>query len=88
MVVAEALRALTKAHVAASPADVAVQLREKDLEGRALFEIGRRLRAVTTASGVRLFINERVDIALAVGADGVHLGGGALAVDDISAIAP
>jgi thiamine-phosphate pyrophosphorylase len=35
-----------------------------------------------------LFVNDRVDVALAVGADGVHLGGGALTVDDTQALAP
>jgi len=70
------------------PSSVAVQLRDKDLGGRALFDLGVELRALTSARGVRLFVNDRVDIALAVGADGVHLGDGALAVDDVNALAP
>jgi thiamine-phosphate pyrophosphorylase len=70
------------------PGDVAVQLREKDLEGRALAELGRALRAVTSAAGVRLFVNDRIDVALAVGADGVHLGGASLTAADARAIAP
>ena len=52
-----------------------MQLREKDLDGRALAELARALRAVTAAAGVALYVNDRVDVALAVGADGVHLGG-------------
>jgi thiamine-phosphate pyrophosphorylase len=44
---------------------VAVQLREKDLEGRALLELARALRAVTAAAGAQLYINDRVDVALA-----------------------
>lgn len=68
--------------------DLAVQLREKDLGGRALLELARALRAVTAAAGVRLYINDRVDVALAVGADGVHLGGRSLAVPDVRALAP
>lgn len=52
---------------------VAVQLREKDLPARALVELARELRAITTAAGAGLFINDRVDVALAVNADGVHL---------------
>jgi thiamine-phosphate pyrophosphorylase len=67
---------------------VAVQLREKDLDARRLLELARPLRAVTAARGARLFINDRVDVALAVGADGVHLGGGALTVDDVHALGP
>jgi thiamine-phosphate pyrophosphorylase len=70
------------------PADVAVQLREKDLDGRALADLGRALRATTAAAGVRLFINDRIDVALAVGADGVHLGGTSLAPAEARAIAP
>jgi len=51
----------------------AVQLREKDLPGGALFALASRLRELTHRHGARLLINDRVDIALAVGADGVHL---------------
>lgn len=70
------------------PGEVAVQLRERDLDGRALAELGRSLRAATAAAGVRLFINDRIDVALAVGADGVHLGGTSLAPAEARAIAP
>jgi thiamine-phosphate pyrophosphorylase len=71
-----------------TPGRVAVQLREKDLSGRALLDLARGLRAVTAAAGVALFINDRVDVALAVGAEGVHLGGGSLGPADVRAIAP
>jgi thiamine-phosphate pyrophosphorylase len=50
-----------------------VQLREKDLKGRDLFELALRLRDLTSRFGARLLINDRLDIALATGADGVHL---------------
>ena len=52
----------------------AVQLREKDLAVRELLEMAYRLRETTKRYGAKLFINDRVDIALAVDADGVHLG--------------
>jgi thiamine-phosphate pyrophosphorylase len=52
----------------------AVQLREKDFSGRELYELACRLRAITSRYGAKLLINERLDIALAAGADGVHLG--------------
>ena len=52
----------------------AVQLREKDLPIRELLVLAQELRAVTRAFGAKLFINDRVDVAVAVGADGVHLG--------------
>jgi thiamine-phosphate pyrophosphorylase len=51
----------------------AVQLREKDLCGGALFELAIRLRELTQRYGARLLVNERIDVALAVAADGVHL---------------
>ena len=83
---AQALGAVRSGRVPAQA--VAVQLREKDLHGNELFALATALRAVTRAAGVRLFVNDRIDVALAVGADGVHLGGGALEVTDVEAIAP
>lgn len=56
----------------------AVQLRDKDLPGRPLLALAERLRAATARTGALLFVNDRVDVAIAVGADGVHLGHGAL----------
>lgn len=50
-----------------------VQLREKDLEARAFLELAVRAVALCRAAGARLLINGRADVALAVGADGVHL---------------
>lgn len=50
----------------------AVQLREKDLSGKDLYDLAMDLRAVTSRYDTALFINERTDIALAVEADGVH----------------
>jgi len=52
----------------------AVQLREKDLEGGALYQLAAQLRALTARYQARLLINDRLDVALAVEADGVHLG--------------
>lgn len=52
----------------------AVQLREKDMDGRELLELARKMRVLTSRHGAKLLINDRVDIALAAGADGVHLG--------------
>lgn len=51
-----------------------VQLREKTAGTRRFVEQARALKAVLAESGVPLVINDRVDVALAVGADGVHLG--------------
>jgi thiamine-phosphate pyrophosphorylase len=67
-----------------------VQLREKDLDGAPLLsladavgEAARRVRA-----GVRLLVNRRVDVALAAGWDGVHLGFDALPVAAARALLP
>jgi len=57
----------------APPGSVALQLREKDLDAGELYTLACQLREMTTRVGAPLFINERVDIALASGADGVHL---------------
>lgn len=56
----------------------AVQLREKDLSIRELLNLARRMRDLTLKHDAQLFINDRVDIAIAVGADGVHLGGASM----------
>jgi len=52
----------------------AVQLREKDLEGGSLYQLAHQLRELTGRYQARLLINDRLDVALAVEADGVHLG--------------
>ena len=51
-----------------------VQLREKDLPTRLWVEEAQKVREVTHRRGIPLIINDRIDIALAVDADGVHLG--------------
>ena len=51
-----------------------VQLREKDLSTRDLFDLAKEIREITKKEDVNLIINDRVDIAIAVDADGVHLG--------------
>ena len=50
----------------------AVQLREKDLEVRELLDLSTRLFESTRRHGARLIVNDRADVALAAGADGVH----------------
>lgn len=51
-----------------------VQLRDPDAKGRALAEQARALLDLLRPLGIPLLINDRVDVAVAVGADGVHLG--------------
>lgn len=60
-----------------------VQLREKDLSARELLRLGRRLLEPVRAGGAALVVNDRVDVALALGAGGVHLGGVSLPVSEV-----
>ncbi len=53
----------------------AVQLREKDLSTRELFGLATQLRDLTSRYKAKLLINDRIDVALAVHADGAHLPG-------------
>lgn len=51
-----------------------VQYRDKTSETADLVRIGKALHEVTRKENVPLLINDRVDVALAVGAEGVHIG--------------
>ncbi len=64
----------------------AVQLREKDLPIRELLLLAEEMRKITKEAGAMLFINGRMDVAMAVGADGIHLGQSDLPVDVIRKI--
>jgi thiamine-phosphate pyrophosphorylase len=66
----------------------AVQLRDKDLPTRPLLALAETLRAATAERGALLLVNDRADIAIAAGADGVHLGGGSLPVGAARALLP
>lgn len=59
---------------AAAGGATAFQLRGKDWDGNELYQVGRRLAAVSQELSVLFIVNDRVDIALACDADGVHLG--------------
>lgn len=65
----------------------AVQVREKDLSARELALLCRRLRDLASASRALLIVNDRVDVALAVGADAVQRTHASLPVGQIRAIA-
>jgi thiamine-phosphate pyrophosphorylase len=52
----------------------AIQLRAKDLPMREQLAIGRALRALTREAGVLFIVNDRTDLALALDADGIHVG--------------
>ena len=65
-----------------------IQLREKEMPLREFVVLARRVREMTAERGALLIINDRVDVALAVGADGVHLGQGDFPVPEARALAP
>ena len=64
----------------------AVQLREKDLTSRELFEMAEELRKLTATFNAKFIINDRVDVALAVNADGVHLGWRSMPIKKVRAL--
>lgn len=66
-------KAIDRALSALPPAAALVQVREKDLSARELYSLTRKLLEVTRRYHCPLLINDRVDVALAAGADGVHL---------------
>lgn len=51
-----------------------IQLREKEMPMQDFFQLAEQVHALTSRAGALLIINDRVDVALAVEADGVHLG--------------
>ncbi len=51
-----------------------IQLREKEATTREMVELGQALLQITREAGVPLIVNDRVDVALAIDADGVHVG--------------
>ncbi len=59
-----------------------LQLRDKQASARSLVETARRLVALARPEGIPVVVNDRVDVALAAGADGVHVGEEDLAVGD------
>ena len=65
-----------------------VQIREKDLSGRNLFDLSSRAVAKTRGSVTRLLINDRLDVAMASGADGVHLTSKSFGADAVRRVAP
>lgn len=58
-----------------------IQLREKDMEARTLLDYAEVVRKRTSEFGALFLVNDRLDVALAAGADGVHLGQDDLPLD-------
>lgn len=64
----------------------AIQVREKDVPVQELLALSQELRNLTKEFGAQLFINDRVDVAVAVDADGVHLGHESMPADAVRKI--
>ena len=65
-----------------------IQVRERDLEGAALSVLVAEVVRLTRATGTRVVVNERLDVALACGADGVHLRGDSISAARARSMAP
>lgn len=65
-----------------------VQVRERDLGDAALLDLVRRIVEGVRPAGARVFVNDRVDVALAAGADGVHLRGDSAPAARVRTIVP
>ncbi len=80
----DALEVVAAAIAAGAPV---VQVRAKDCTDRALYDFARRVVDLCTPAGVTCIVNDRVDVALAVGAAGTHLGAQDLPIAAVRRIA-
>lgn len=78
----------TQVQAAAAAGVDYIHVREGDLEARALADLVRSLLQTTQKTAARLLVNDRVDVALATGADGVHLKEQSVLPDQVRRIAP
>jgi thiamine-phosphate diphosphorylase len=86
---AAARRALVDRIGAAARAGVhLVQIRQPDLDGGALARLVEESRAAVGGTRARVLVNDRLDVALAAGADGVHLRGDSMPAARVRAVAP
>jgi thiamine-phosphate pyrophosphorylase len=65
-----------------------IQIRERDLEGADLNELTTRIVALTRATATRVVVNDRLDVAIAAAADGVHLRADSVAAREAARIVP
>jgi thiamine-phosphate diphosphorylase len=65
-----------------------VQIRERDLDGRALYDLARRAVEAVGGSGTRVIVNDRLDVALAAQAHGVQLRAGSFSAARVRTMVP
>ena len=65
-----------------------VQIRERDLSGEALADLVSAAAAIARGSATKIIVNDRVDVAMAAGADGVHLRSDSAPVSAVRGIVP
>jgi thiamine-phosphate pyrophosphorylase len=65
-----------------------IQIREPDLDARTLVDLTRGLLALERPPGVQVVVNDRLDVALAAGADGVHLRDAGMAIGRVRSVVP
>lgn len=81
-------RPLELARAALQAGSIAVQVRSQVLSDRRLFELAARIRALCLEQDGSCIVNDRTDVALAVGADGVHVGQDDLPVGAVRRLVP
>ena len=87
-VIADASRARGRSHLEIAEAAIrggatAIQLRMKDEPARLMVRTARWLATLCQTAGVTFIVNDRVDVAMIVGADGVHIGQDDLPAEDV-----
>lgn len=85
---AEIVSRFSRVAEAAEPGSVAFQLRHPGAPARPLLELGRELFRIAEATGQALWVNDRIDVALALGAHGVHLGEQSVTTRDARRLMP
>jgi thiamine-phosphate diphosphorylase len=85
---AERAALLDRLTAAASAGATMVHIRERQLDDRQLLEFIQQVIVAVTPAGTRVVVNERTDLALAAGADGVHLKSDAVPAEDVRGLVP